>query len=312
MKLSVIIVTYNSGDFICPCLRSLHAACAGLETELIIVDNGSSDRTLESVREEWPGATILRNVTNRGFAAANNQGARASRGDFLLLLNADTVLLDENLCSAIEYAERQDVGMLGPRMVGADGALQRTWDIRNSVSSYLSDILSLAAPSRRLRGEAPPAPLDPVPVRFLVGAALLISRAAYKRYGLFDERFFFCCEERDLCLRFASAGVRLIYFPQWSIVHHGGEGSRASRFHLDNWIKASFLFTDKHGTIRHRILVRLVFPLFLLTNCGAFLLKALARQKRQHWYLAMLYAGALWRVPRLSGWGMRVSRSLAR
>lgn len=312
MKLSIIIVTYNSGGFICPCLRSLNAACAGFESEIIIVDNGSSDRTLEFVRTEWPGATILRNPANRGFAVANNQGARVSRGDFLLLLNADTVLLDENLQSALEYAERQGVAILGPRMVGTDGALQRTWNMRNSVGSYLSDILSLATSSRRLRREPPSAPLAPVPVRFLLGAALLISRAAYERYGLFDERFFFCCEERDLCLRCASAGERLIYFPQWSVLHYGGGGNSASRFHLDNWISASFLFTDKHGAMWHRILVRLVFPLFLLTNCAAFLLKAMARRKRQYWRLAMLYGGALWRIPKLCGWRMPVRRSLAR
>lgn len=310
--MSIIIVTYNSSGFIRPCLRSLDAACAGVESELIIVDNGSSDRTLESVREEWPSATILRNLANRGFAVANNQGACVSRGDFLLLLNADTVLLDENLQSAIEYAERQDVAILGPKMVGTDGALQRTWNTRNSVGSYLSEILSLATSSRRLRWEPPSPPLASVPVRFLLGAALLISRTAYNRYGLFDERFFFCCEERDLCLRVASAGERLVYFPQWSIMHHGGGATSASRFHLDNWISASFQFTDKHGSMWHRILVRLVFPLFLLTNGSAFLLKAMARRKRQYWRLAMLYGGALWRVPRLRGWRMPVSRSLAR
>lgn len=312
MKLSIIIVTYNSGIFIGPCLKSLRRACGCLAAQLIVVDNGSTDQTVSAALAEWPDATILRNSGNRGFAIANNQGARIGRGDFLLLLNADTVLLDQNLQSALEYAERQNVAILGPRIVGTDGALQRTWDTQNSVGSYLSDIVSLATSSRRFRREASSAPLAPLPVRFLVGAVLLISRVAYERYGLFDERFFFCCEERDLCLRLASAGEHLIYFPQWSVLHYGGGGSSASRFHLDNWIKASFLFTDKHGVMRHRILVRVVFPLYLLTNCAAFLLKAFARRKRQYWRLAVLYGGALWRVPRLSGWRMRANRSLAR
>src|SRR5215469_10365738 len=100
VKLSIIIVTYNSGVFIGPCLKSLRRTCACLPAELIVVDNGSTDQTVSAVLVEWPDATVVRNSGNRGLAAANNQGARVSRGEFLLLLNADTVLLDQNLSSA--------------------------------------------------------------------------------------------------------------------------------------------------------------------------------------------------------------------
>src|SRR5262249_43371201 len=152
-----------------------------------------------------------------GFAAANNQGAELAYGRHLLLLNADTVLLDKNLAHALEYARTNGVAVLGPKMVSKDGTLQRTWDTHNSVGSYLRNLIGLAFFLRHFRREQDPVPSEPMPVRFLVGAALLVSRDAWEEHGLFDERFFFCCEERDLCMRYALAGEQQVYFPGWLI-----------------------------------------------------------------------------------------------
>ena len=297
MKLSIIIVTYNSAAFIQPCLKSLRLACGSMASELIIVDNGSRDQTLREVENEWPNATILKNSNNLGFAAANNQGAKIAQGDYLLLLNADTVLLDQNLAPALEYAERERVAILGPKMVGADGILQRTWNTRNTVGSYLSGIFSMAIFRNRFCPAQQAIPTAPLSVQFLVGAALLIARPAYERHGLFDERFFFCCEERDLCYRYARAGEVQIYFPGWGICHYGGSGNSVSRFHLHNWIRTSIQFTDKHGSLLQRGLVRALFPIYLLTHTVACLLRGLFGRGDNNLKWTRLYAEALIRAP---------------
>ena len=298
VNLSIIIVTYNSAEFIGPCLKSLCLACAPFDSELIIVDNGSRDNTLGEVENEWPNATILKNSINLGFAAANNQGDKKAQGDYLLLLNADTVLLDQNLALALRYAEREHVAVLGPKMVGADGALQRTWSDRNTVGSYLLEIFSMAIFRSHFCRIKPIIPSAPLPVQFLVGAALLISRAAYANHGLFDQRFFFCCEERDLCYRYALAGEVQAYFPDWVICHYGGSGNTVSRFHLHNWIRTSIQFTDKHGSLLQRCLVRVTFPLYLSTHTVACLLKGPLRSGDDNLRRARLYAVALIRLPR--------------
>lgn len=293
MDLSVIIVTYNSERFIGPCLASLRRNCDTLRTELIVVDNGSTDGTLASVRAAWRDATIIQNQTNLGFAAANNQGARAVSGAYLLLLNADTVLLDQNLKRAIEYARQTGASVLGPKIVGGDGILQHTWDTSNTVGKYLRDILTLATFSKRF-GLAKWLPLtEPTRVGFLVGAALLIPRAAYEKHGLFDERFFFCCEERDLCLRYIQAGEQVLYFPQWLICHYGGGGEPLSRFHLENWIRASIMFVDKHGSVSQRTLIRPLFLLFLLSYTCVFLAKAVFLTNRNYLRAAKVHASVL-------------------
>ncbi len=291
------MVTYNSARFIPACLESLRQAGAELRTELIVVDNGSADDTLALVNEAWPGATIIQNDRNLGFAAANNIGARQSRGDYLLLLNADTVFLDDHLNEAFEHARRTGVAILGPRMVGADNRVQRTWALRNSVADYLKGIFSLALSSKRLSRAEPVQPEIPLDVEFLVGAALLIDRRAWNRHGPFDEQFFFTCEERDLCLRYVQAGERVVYYPGWTILHYGGGGAKVSEFHLRHWIVASLQFVKKHGTLIQLLLARVGLAALVTTHSLVSVARAIRRGERLTLHGLKEYCGAWLWVP---------------
>jgi hypothetical protein len=224
----------------------------------------------------------------------------------LLLLNADTVLRDGNLIKALEYAETNRVAILGPKMLSPNGTLQRTWDTDNSVASYLRDLSSLALFWKSLWRSEPPVLSEPTAVRFLLGAAMLAERETFTRPGLFDERYFFCCEERDLCLRYARAGERMFYFPEWVICHYGGGGKPTSRLHVDNWVKTSVLFADKHGSLAERLLMRLVLPILLFTHTLAFLLKGAIGANAAHLKTAMVYARALAQVP--GAWPMSLKQ----
>ena len=251
MDISIIIVTYNSKRFIHPCFDSISKRINGLSYEIIVVDNCSSDGTCDLLRHEFPHVRLIENSTNVGFGVANNQAAVVAQGEYLFLLNADTELLDDNIEAALHYARENRIAVLGPRTIGLTGTFLKTWDRHNSLLHHLTDILTGALYLKRfVSSDAEPSvPESPIQVGFLVGSAMLIDRHVYQRLGLFDERFFFTGEERDLCMRYTKAGFKLAYFPGWSIFHHVGSGDGQSCFHFINWIKSSRVLARKHGGV---------------------------------------------------------------
>ena len=289
MDISILIVTFNSERFIVPCFDSIEKFCAGVEYEIIVVDNASCDRTVGLIRTRYPHVQLIVNAFNAGFGAANNQAARRARGEYLFLLNADTELLDVGITRALAYARKSGAAVLGPRTFNAGGIQLRTCDKANSVKRQIGDYILMAFYLGSIRslftsgGTYVPevATYDGLEeVSFVVGSAMLINRSAYDRYGLFDEQFFFTGEETDLCLRYRKAGLRLIYFPDWSILHHVGSGAPHSCFHISNWIKSFMIFARKHGTMVERFLTRVSALLFLASYCGAFTLKSLKDRSR--------------------------------
>lgn len=288
MDLSIIIVTYNSKRFIRPCFDSLAKLITGLTYEIVVVDNCSTDGTVDLLKQHYPQVRLIENRTNVGFAKANNQAAAVANGTYLLLLNADTELLDDGLGPALQYARENCVAVLGPRTIGLAGSVLKTWDRHNSLLHYLADILAGAMFLKRFRkSEAGPSdPVLPLPVGFLVGSAMLIDRQVYQRLGLFDERFFFTGEERDLCMRYSNAGLKIVYFPGWSIFHHVGSGDDHSCFHFVNWIKSSRLLARKHGGLAGWLLMYGVMLLYTLTYWLTFQYKTLtspADAARRKW-----------------------------
>lgn len=266
IDVSIIIVTYNSQRHLLPCLDSIQAMATGVRYEIILVDNGSADGSIEEAQRRYPSLKVIRNADNRGFGAANNQGADTAEGEFLLLLNADTVFLDHGLSESLAFARRNNLAILGPRMEGAEGEEQVTWEYENRLGRYIRNIYRLALIPSKFRKKDASAINGPVDVGFLVGAAMLINRKDVKKLGLFDERFFFNCEERDLCLRYVRAGRRLVYYPGWRIIHYGGSGVRHSRFHTVEWIRASEQFAEKHGGRLSVCLIRVGFLALLVSS----------------------------------------------
>jgi len=294
VRVSVIIVAHDSERIIVPCLSSIVRQMGDLTFEIILVDNASLDGTVETVRREFPEVRLIENQENVGFAAANNQGAAVAKGAFLCLLNSDTELRSGTL-QAIQYAKAHHTAILGPKTVDADGNVQRSWDVRNSVASYIGDIFSMALFLRKLRRRQEPVPETPTAARFLVGSALLIDAEAWQRHGLLDERFFFSCEERDLCFRYARAGEKIVFFPGWLVLHHGATGRPDSRFHVENWIRSSLLFADKHGRTAGRIAMRIALLLFLLSYSVVSVAKGVLQASGPSMRRSGLYATLLCR-----------------
>jgi GT2 family glycosyltransferase len=218
---STIVVTYNALPWVEKALESARG------TEVVVVDHGSTDGTLELVRERFPEATLVEQE-NKGFGAGNNAGMRVASGKWFLLLNSDAWLQPRALEALVDFAEaHQDAAVVGPRLLNPDGTLQRSvrgfptvWRI---ATEYL--FLRKLAPRSRALNAFYAGGFDhdePREADFLMGSVLLVRRAAVEAVGGFDERYFMFSEETDWCYRLREAGWTTWFFPGAEAVHVGG------------------------------------------------------------------------------------------
>ena len=240
--LTAIVVSWNVCDLLRRCLHSLIESVEatrpdrehGLDLEIIVVDNNSTDGSSEMVRAEFPQVRLVANDENRGFTAANNQGLAASHGRFLLLLNPDTQVVGDALRTMVRFAEAHpQIGVLGPQLLYPDGRLQPS---RRRFPTFATALVESTIvqewwhDNRILRhyymADVPAADSDQVQqVDWLVGACLLVRREAYEQVGGLDEGFFMYSEELDWCRRIKEAGWEIVYFPEATVIHHEGKSS---------------------------------------------------------------------------------------
>lgn len=245
MDLSVIIVNWNVKDLLRNCLKSLLDACRwspGLASEIIVVDCASDDGSPQMVRDEFPQVRLIASGENLGYARGNNTGVAAAKGRYFFLLNPDTVVRPEALVHLVEYMDvHPEVGALGPQLLWPNGRVQssrRRFPTPGSLF-WESTLLGQWYPNHRaIRSyhitDRPPG--RPQKVDWVVGAAILIRREAWRQVGPIEESFFMYFEEADWCRRSAEAGWETHYLPTAQIIHYEGQSSeqdmaaRALRF----------------------------------------------------------------------------------
>ena len=230
--LSILIVTYNSAAQVDGLLTGLAAQLAGLDAEVVLVDNASHDGTADAVAQRHPAVRLVRSTQNLGFAAGNNLGAAHARGRVLLLLNPDA--LPETGCVARGLAlldSHPEVGLAGARLLAEDGSTQPSARMFPNLAQEAFMLSGLAArfPRSRLFGRLDRSWADPAqaaPVDWVPGAFALIRHSLFDQLGGFDERFFLYYEEVDLCRRILAAGYRVQYWPELRVRHIGGVSAR--------------------------------------------------------------------------------------
>jgi GT2 family glycosyltransferase len=233
VDLTVIIVSWNVRGLLRRCLCSLIPALAPLKrgSEIIVVDNASTDGSPEVVASEFPGVQLILNAENRGFTAANNQGLAVSQGRTLLLLNPDTEVLGEALATMVEYMEAHpQVGALGPQLRCPDGSLQSSRRRFPTLATALveSTVIQERWHDNRIlrRYYMADTPDDAVqPVDWVVGACVMVRRETFEEVGGLDEGYFMYSEEMDWCHRIKDAGWEVIYLPTATVIHHEGKSS---------------------------------------------------------------------------------------
>ncbi len=254
MKLSIVIVNYNVKYFLEQCLFSVQNASRGLESEILVVDNNSVDGSVRMVREKFPGVRLIENKENAGFSRANNQAIKISTGQYVLLLNPDTLVEDDTLVKCVQFMDTHpEAGGLGVKMVDGKGRfLPESKRSLPSPSVAFFKVFGLSAlfPKSKLFGKYHLGYLDEdktSEVEVLAGAFMLLRRDVLDKTGLLDEEFFMYGEDIDLSYRITQAGYRNYYFPETRIIHYKGESTKKSSLnYVFLFYNAMIIFARKH------------------------------------------------------------------
>ncbi|MDZ7413372.1 MAG: glycosyltransferase [candidate division KSB1 bacterium] len=279
-ELAIIIVSYNVRDFLQQALTSIRKATAGIDAEVWVVDNASTDGTAAMVRRSFPEVKLIANERNVGFAAANNQVLRQCRAKVVCLLNPDTVVQEDTFRTLLDFLRAHpEAGMVGCKILNPDGSLQHA--CRRSIPTPWVAFTKLVGLSRlfprsRLFGRYNLTYLDPDQtheVEAISGSFMMARCEAVEQVGLLDERFFLYGEDLDWCLRFKKRGWKIYYVPQTKIVHFKGESSRRSGFdNLRLFYQAMHLFVRKHFAQRSFSLLRWVLVVAIWLRAALSLL----------------------------------------
>lgn len=256
--LSVIIVNYNTRDLLRDCLRSVLANLLPGGLDVIVVDNCSTDDSSAMVEREFPDVTLIRSPRNGGFAFGNNQGLRAARGCYVLLLNPDTVVPADALAKMVGFLDSHpEAGICGPRLVRADGSLDlacRRSFPTPEVSFYRIIGLSKLFPHSRRFARYNLTFLDEhhlAEVDSVVGACMMVRRSAMDQVGLLDEEYFMYGEDLDWAYRIKSLGWKVYYNPDTTVLHYKRESSKQRPVKtISEFYRAMLIFHRKHYAAR--------------------------------------------------------------
>lgn len=259
-KVSIVIICWNDSKYIVKCIESVLAQTLSTSFEIIVTDNGSTDGSVALIRGAFPGVRIVENGRNLGFAGANNRAFDVARGEYVLILNPDTVICDRAIDKTVAFADsRPQGGAFGCRMINPDGSYQRSAypvpSIRGSLIAGLN-LRRLEKLSSAFTSEIYYAweGTSERTVGFMAGCYLLIRRDLLAALKGFDERLFFQTEDADLCLRVSKMGRPVIFFPGAEVIHIGGHnrGCYPTRVMLETQ-RSFYRFFFKHygfGSVR--------------------------------------------------------------
>jgi GT2 family glycosyltransferase len=302
LQLSIVVICWNDSKVIFECLDSIYRETSAISFEVIVSDNGSTDGSADEIEKKYPQVRIVRNGANLGFARGNNEGIKIAKGELVLILNPDTIILDRALEKLVSFAQNHpEAGAFGCRVLNPDGSFQNPARPIPSVMGYLIAALCL----RWLAHISDVFASDVYPgwdgttertIGFQSGCCVLFRSRTLNELKGFDERFFYHFEESDLCFRVWKAGSSILYFPGAEITHLGGQsvGRFPIRFKLETY-RSQYRFFYKHYGRRGVTQVRLVTLLSLrLRKVGYRLLRLLRPSEALHNRLKMYEVALAW------------------
>lgn len=249
-SLAIIVVTYNSATEIGACLDSLVGHTAPFPTTITVVDNASTDGTAQLVRDRWPGVQVIESPTNVGFSRANNLGIRATSGDYVLLMNPDTVAPPGAVQTLVRgLAAHPDAAIAGARLLSDRGFPELSWgdpigpwnELKRKVFSilYHRKVRRIVRQVDRLSRQARE-------VAWVSGACMVIRRADLEAVGLLDERYFMYTEDVDLCVAMAKRGRTVLYVAGAEVLHYRGKSAARNPETERLYRKSQLAYYEKH------------------------------------------------------------------
>ena len=254
MKLSIIIINYNVEHFLEQCLYSVSKASRNISSQIFIVDNNSVDGSVEMVRQKFPQVQLIENKKNEGFSFANNQAIRISQGDYILLLNPDTVVEEDTFEKTVKFMdEHPEAAGLGVKMLDGKGNFlpeSKRGLPTPATAFYKISGLSRLFPKSRIFNKYHLGFLDKDQIHevdILSGAFMLLRRNVLEKIGLLDESFFMYGEDIDISYRIIQAGYKNYYFSNARIIHYKGESTKRSSInYVFVFYNAMIIFAKKH------------------------------------------------------------------
>lgn len=300
----MIIVNYNVKYFLEQCLLSVRKASEGLAVEVWVVDNKSTDGSVEMVREKFPEVHLIANTENAGFGKANNQAVALSQGKYVLFLNPDMVLPEDCFRKCLAYMEAHpDVGALGPRLVDGKGVFlpeskrgfPSPWVSFCKISGLSSLFKNSATFNRYHLGYLPEHETNEIDI--LAGCFMLIPLHILQEHGAFDEAFFMYGEDIDLSYRIQKAGYKVVYFAETSVIHYKGESTKkGSLNYVKMFYEAMSIFARKHFTGSKAGFYVMFIQVAILLRAGLATVSRLLNWLRLPLLDAAAIMGGLWLI----------------
>jgi GT2 family glycosyltransferase len=304
MDVSIIIVAWNVREFLYNCIKSVYEQTRGIDFEVIYVDNASEDGSVEMVRKEFPEVRIIENEENKGFIIANNKGIEIAEGRYVLLLNSDTIVLDNAIAKTVEFSDKHPkAAVVGCKVLYPDGTLQRNCFMYPSVLNLflLATYLNKIFPRSKFFGREYMEWWDysnAREVEAVAGCYSLVRREAIDQVGVMDERYFVYGDDPDWCFRFKKTGWKIMYTPESRIIHCHGKTTKHMKREFRLQLSGSLLmFMFLHGGKTAFMFSRLIMALFFLLRIPYWLLIWLIKKEKRkeslhttgtyclgHWY----------------------------
>lgn len=287
MDVSIIIVNWNTKNILSDCLRSVYEQAGDVDYEVIVVDNASTDGSLDMIKSDFERVVLLENAQNKGFATANNQGMEIAKGRYVLLLNSDTVVLDGAIAKTVSFADAHPrAGVTGCRVLNADRTLQPTCFMFPSILNMFlsSTYLYKFFPKSRFFGRERMTWWDRSDVRqvdVVTGCFMLVRREAIDQVGVMDERFFMYAEETDWCYRFREEGWDVTFTPAGQIIHLGGQSTAKKPVAMIVQLRLSILkFIRKHSGRFAQVSARFLTALFFAVRLPIWFARVFSLRQR--------------------------------
>ncbi|HET8886742.1 MAG TPA: glycosyltransferase family 2 protein [Salinimicrobium sp.] len=245
MKLSVVILNYNVRYFLEQCILSVKAAIKDIDAEIIVVDNNSADDSCEMILRNYPEIRLFQNEKNVGFSKANNQGVALAKGEYVCILNPDTLVGEDVFLKTLQFAdENPDLGALGVKLI--DGTGNFLPESKRNVPTPRVSLQKIFQKKTDNYYAVHIAEDEVAPVEILVGAFMLLKKNRYLEVGGFDEDYFMYGEDIDFSYKLTKAGYKNYYFGKTSVLHYKGESTAKDAEYLRRFYNAMRIFYKKH------------------------------------------------------------------
>jgi len=288
MILSVVVISYNTKELTKQTLQSIFdKKIYNYTYEVIVVDNASTDGSIEMLKKEFPQVKLILSDKNLGFSKGNNLAIKQSQGQYILLLNSDTVIIDDCLEKSIRYMEKhKSVGALGCKVLLSNGELdhacKRGFPTPEASLYYMLKMDKLFPESTKF-GQYTLNYLSQDEINevdSVTGAFMMVRREAFDQVGLLDEDFFMYGEDIDWCYRIKTAGWKIIYFPESKIIHYKGGSSKKKRWKvMYEFHRAMYLFYHKHYAKKYNFAITLAVYLGISIKLALSLIINVGRRR---------------------------------